>query len=163
MTAKMMDTSPRIEAGEGKPIRYSKPPALARGQSKIQNPKSKIGMTQTVTLELPDFLAQHIEQTASVTHRPVEELLLEWIGYVVPVESLPDDRILALCDLQMESTQQQHLSDLLDRNREGELNAIDRQHLDILMQIYRQGLLQKAKALKEAVSRGLRSSLEGES
>ena len=114
---------------------------------------------QSITLQLPDFLAQQVDRAASATHRPVEEVLLEWIGYAVPVESLPDDRVLALCALQMEPARQERLSELLDRDREGELDGADEQHLDILMQFYRQGLLQKAKALREAVRRGLRPPL----
>jgi hypothetical protein len=47
------------------------------------------------------------------------------------------------------------LSDFLARQREGQLNEIEHSQLDELMQVYRYGLVRKAKALKVAVQRGL--------
>jgi hypothetical protein len=118
-------------------------------------------MTQTVTLQLPDSLADRAREVASLTDRSIEEVLLEWIGDVVAelsIESLPNDRVLALCDLQMDAEQQATLSDLLERNREGQLDRLGREQLDALMQIYRRGLVRKAKALKVVFSRGLKSA-----
>jgi hypothetical protein len=119
-------------------------------------------MPETVTLQLPDQLAQQAKEIAALTDRQLEDVLLEWLGYAVaelPVESLPDEQVLALCDPQMEAEQQEILSDLLDRNREGQLNETEVSQLDTLMQVYRRGLVRKAKALKVAVSRDLRSAL----
>ena len=76
-----------------------------------------------------------------------------------PVESLPDDQVLALCDTQMDAEQQEELGDLLTRNREGLLSSTERTRLDELMQTYRHGLVRKAQALKVAVERGLRPPL----
>lgn len=48
-------------------------------------------------------------------------MLVEWIDRAVaelPVESLPDEQVLTLCDMQMESEQQEVLSDFLARDRE---------------------------------------------
>jgi hypothetical protein len=89
-------------------------------------------------------------------------VLVEWIDRAsqeLPVESLPDDWVLALCDMQMESEQQEALSELLDRNRERQLNNEEANQLDELMQVYRGGLVRKARALKVAVERGLRPAL----
>ena len=119
-------------------------------------------MTETVTLQLPAQLAQQAKEIAALTHQRLEDVLLEWLNYAVaelPVESLPDEQVLALCDLQMEPQQQETLSELLDRNREGQLTEAEVSQLDALMQIYRRGLVRKAKALKAAVSRGLRPAL----
>jgi hypothetical protein len=58
-------------------------------------------MTETVTLELPEALAQQAKQIATLTHRRLEEILVEWIDYAIaelPIESLSDNQILALCD-----------------------------------------------------------------
>jgi hypothetical protein len=119
-------------------------------------------MTETVTIELPEALAQQAKQIAALTHRPLEEILVEWIDYAIselPLESLPDRQILALCDLQMEAEQQEIFSSLLAQNREGELNEAGVNQLDALMQVYRRGLVHKARALKVAVERGLRPPL----
>ena len=55
----------------------------------------------------------------------------------------------------MENQQQEFLSELLAHQREGQLNEIENSQLDELMQVYRRGLVRKAKALKVAVERGL--------
>ncbi|MCG6138944.1 MAG: hypothetical protein MET45_30915 [Nostoc sp. LLA-1] len=65
-----------------------------------------------------------------------------------------------MCDIQIESPQQEVFSDLLSRHREGELNDVEVRQLDELMQVYRSGLVSKAKALKVAVERGLKPPLD---
>lgn len=123
---------------------------------------NKEKMTETVTLELPEALAEQAKQIASLTHRRLEEILVEWIDYAISelsIESLPDNQILALCDLQMEAEQQELFSSLLAQNQEGELNQAGVNQLDTLMQVYRRGLIYKARALKVAVERGLRPPL----
>jgi hypothetical protein len=119
-------------------------------------------MAETITLELPDTLARRAREVASRTNRRLEEVLIDWLYQVEtepPVESLSDDQILALCDMQMETGHNEELSDLLARNREGQLNEAEQQRLDELMQVYRAGLRRKAQALKVAVERKLRSPL----
>ena len=123
---------------------------------------NKEKMTETVTLELPEALAQQAKQIAALTHRRLEEILVEWIDYAISelsIESLPDNQILALCDLQMEAEQQELFSSLLAQNQEGELKEAGVNQLDTLMQVYRRGLIYKARALKVAVERGLRPPL----
>lgn len=119
-------------------------------------------MAEIVTLELPETLAQQARAIAALTHRRLEDVLVEWIDRAVtelPVESLPDEQVLALCEMQMESEQQEVFSDLLARNREGQLIDREVSQLDELMQVYRRGLVRKARALKVAVERGLKPAL----
>lgn len=119
-------------------------------------------MAETVILQLPDSLAQQAKEIATLTHRQLEDVLLEWLGYAVaelPIESLPDEQVLTLCDLMMDTEQQEALSKLLEQNREGQLTEAEVSQLDALMQVYRRGLVRKAKALKVAVGRGLRPVL----
>jgi hypothetical protein len=119
-------------------------------------------MAEIITLELPESLVQQAKEIAMLTHRRVEEVLIEWLNRAstdLPLESLSDGQILALCDLRMQPEQQAQLSDLLSRNQEGTLNDVEVNQLDELMQIYRRGLVRKAKALKVAVERGLRPAL----
>jgi hypothetical protein len=115
-------------------------------------------MSEIITLQLPETLAQKAKEIAAFTHRRLEDVLLEWIDYAsneLPIESLPDGQVLMLCDLQMESQQQEVFSDLLASQQEGQLNDTENRQLDELMQVYRRGLVRKAKALKVAVNRGL--------
>ncbi|MDZ8065850.1 MAG: hypothetical protein RMY64_09440 [Nostoc sp. DedQUE08] len=119
-------------------------------------------MAEIVTLQLPETLAQKAKEIAAFTHQRLEDVLLEWIDRAItelPLESLPDDRILAMCDMQMETEQQEVFSDLQARYREGQLNDAEVRQLDELMQVYRHGLVSKARALKVAVERGLKPAL----
>ncbi|NEU83059.1 hypothetical protein [Nostoc sp. UIC 10630] len=72
------------------------------------------------------------------------------------IESLPDEKVLALSDMQMETQQQEVFSNLQARYREGQLNDAEGSQLDELMQVYRCGLVSKARALKVAVERNLK-------
>lgn len=120
-------------------------------------------MGQTVSLDLPPDLAQRAAAVAQQTHRRVEDVLLEWLGRAasdVPIESLPDDQVLALANREMSQSEQRALSTLLARQREGALDEAARQRLDELMTSYRRGMVEKARALKVAVERGLRPPLD---
>jgi hypothetical protein len=119
-------------------------------------------MSETVTLEVPDELALRVRALATATHRRFEDVVLDWLRRAVeepPVEALPDGEFRALCDATLEPDDQEALSLLLARNREGMLSAPEKASLDALMDTYRRGLVLKARALKVAVSRGLRPPL----
>jgi hypothetical protein len=119
-------------------------------------------VSETVILELPDTIADRVRAIATQTHRPFEDVLIEWLTRAaadVPVDELPDSEVLALRDLQMSAAEQAELSDLLARQREGTISEDDRGRLDTLMRSYRQGLVRKARALKVAVDRGLQPPL----
>ncbi len=120
-------------------------------------------MGQTVSLDLPPDLAQRAAAVAQQTHRRVEDVLLEWLGRAasdVPVESLPDDQVLALANSEMSQSEQRELGTLLTRQREETLDESARQQLDELMTNYRRGMVEKARALKAAVKRGLSPPLD---
>ncbi len=73
-------------------------------------------MSEIVTLELPDELVQSARSVAARMQRQVEDVLTEWLDRAandVPIDTLPDDQVLALGDLQIGETQQAELSDLL--------------------------------------------------
>ena len=115
-------------------------------------------MTEKLTVELPVEVAQRLRDLAAKSQRPVEELLLEYIDRVTdepPVDSLDDNRILAICDMELPDEEQSELSELLGRNREGGLTVLEERRLDQLMRSYRQGLVRKAQAMRVAVLRGL--------
>ena len=119
-------------------------------------------MSETMTLEVPDRLVERARAVAVQTHRPLEDVLVEWLARVaadVPIEELPDAEVLALRDLQMDEAEQAELSALLADQREGTLGDEARARLDALMRSYRQGMVRKARALKIAVDRGLQLPL----
>jgi len=120
-------------------------------------------MAELVTVALSEELARRARALASVTHRRVEDAIVDWIGQAVAapdVKSLDDEGVLALCDATMSESDQEELSALLAGHREGSLRADAASRLDDLLEAYRRGLVLKAKAIREAVSRGLRPRLD---
>jgi hypothetical protein len=119
-------------------------------------------MSETITLQIPEELARRARALAAATHRRFEDAVVDWLRQAVEepaVESLPDGLLLVLCDATLSPVEQDALTALLAGHREGSLSDEDTARLDELMTRYRQGLVLKARALKEAVSRGLRSPL----
>lgn len=127
-------------------------------------------MSTQITITLPDEVYQRIERFARLANRDVASILADTIQHSIPliradvldlkpVSDLSDEQVLALTELQMEPDQDVRLSELLDRQQAGILVENERLELQTLMQIYQEGLLQKAIALSEAVKRGLMEPL----
>lgn len=119
-------------------------------------------MGEVVTLNLPEVIATRARTIAFQTHRRIEDVLIEWLDREAmepPVETLSDAEVVALADMQLPTSEQSELDDLLFDQREGQLTEQSRQRLDELMDIYRRGMVRKAEALREAVQRGLRPRL----
>ena len=72
-----------------------------------------------------------------------------------PVSELSGKEVLALTKLQLTATEDRRLRRLLHRQQAGKLTREARPELISLMQVYQEGLLRKAQALREAVRRGL--------
>ncbi|MFN5964395.1 MAG: hypothetical protein ACK46E_04510, partial [Pseudanabaena sp.] len=66
---------------------------------------------------------------------------------------LSDQQVIALTELQMEPSQDQRLSQLLQTQQERILTTSEQSELEMLMEIYQAGLLRKAQALNESVKR----------
>ncbi|MCP4419897.1 MAG: hypothetical protein GY805_25065 [Chloroflexi bacterium] len=116
-------------------------------------------MAEQVTLNIPQPVAQNARAIAARTQRRMEDVLIEWIDKIaseLPVDSLSDEEVLTLCDLEMTTDEQTQLSALLTLNREGTLNQKQRRQLDKLMTLYRKGMIRKAQAWQVAVTRGLK-------
>jgi len=75
------------------------------------------------------------------------------------ISTLSDNQIVALTELQMESSQDQRLSQLLQIQQERAITTTEQSELSMLMEIYQAGLMRKAQALNESVKRGLRQPL----
>lgn len=123
-------------------------------------------MSTQITITLPDDVYQRAEQFARLANREVASILADIIKLdlppvstevkaLKPVSELSDEDVLALTELKMEPDQDARISELLDCQQAGTLTESDRPELRRLMQIYQEGLLRKATALREAVERGL--------
>ena len=120
-------------------------------------------MSERVILELPDELARRARTVAVQTDRSLEQVLVAWIDRAVPeppLETLSDAQVLALCDSWMDPAQQEELSELLARHREGPLQGPEQDRLEELLRLYRRGLVRKGQAWKLAVDRGLKPRLD---
>ncbi|PDW02274.1 hypothetical protein [Candidatus Viridilinea mediisalina] len=120
-------------------------------------------MSETIILNLPDPLVARARAVATQTERHLEDVLLEWLDRAatdVPIELLPDAQILALRDDELSRDQQEQLSRLLERQREGLLTAPERVQLQELLGLYRRGMVRKAQALSIAVARGLQTPVD---
>lgn len=116
-------------------------------------------MVRPVTININEEIERSARAVAARTGRRLEDVLAEWLNRYLadmPLDTLPDSRVLELSSAQMPDDQQRELSELLARSREGELDERARARLDELMQAYRQALKRKAEALQVAVKRGLR-------
>ncbi|RRR68687.1 MAG: hypothetical protein EI684_17260 [Candidatus Viridilinea halotolerans] len=119
-------------------------------------------MSETITLHLPDRLAASARAVATQTERHLEDVLLEWLDRAateVPLELLPDAHVLAIRDYEMAHDQQEQLSQLLVRQREGMLTTQERGELEEILDVYRRGMVRKAQAISIAVARGLQPPL----
>lgn len=117
-----------------------------------------------IVVDIPDELEKAAHNMALRTHRNTEDVLREWlVQHVseVPVNWLDDSRLLELIAEKLSDNDERELSDLLASNRERIMSLRERKRLDELMQIYGQGMVRKAEAMKEAVKRGLIPPLTG--
>jgi hypothetical protein len=119
---------------------------------------------------LPDEVYASARRLADLMHREVADVLTDALRLAIPalrpvpdagrpVDSMSDGEVLTLTELQLPAEQDMRLSLLLDRQQAGSLTETERSELAALMQAYQEGLLQKARALEEAVRRGLREPL----
>ena len=122
-------------------------------------------MNQQITLTVSDNVLFYAKAVATRNKRRTEEVLSDWLEKVsseVEIEKFSDAKILALANLQLPESQQETLHELLEKNGEGELTALERKYLDELMEVYNDALLTKAKALRVAVERGLIEPISSE-
>lgn len=76
------------------------------------------------------------------------------------VSQLNDEEVVRLTELEMEAQMSDQMAQLIERQKNGELLFDEHYQLQALLQIYQLGTLLKARALSEAVKRGLRPPLE---
>lgn len=127
-------------------------------------------MVMQVTVNIREETYRYAEWLSRTTGRSVSDILATLLDNTLPaperstqilkpVEELTDSEVLALSEFQMSPREDRRLSDLLRAQQERNLTQAEHEDLDRLMQVYQQGLLRKAQALREAVHRGLRAPL----
>jgi hypothetical protein len=104
-------------------------------------------MTVPVTLNLPDEIYQRAERFARLANRDLASILTDTvvsslpplsdqIDSLPPIEDLSDRAILDLANSRLSEAQDRRLSELLGKQREGEMVGDEPQELEALMQIY---------------------------
>jgi negative regulator of replication initiation len=127
-------------------------------------------MAMQVTLNIREETYRYAEWLARTTGRSVSDILATLLDNTLPaperstnilklVEELTDSQVVALTEFQMSPREDRRLSELLRAQQERTLSETEHADLDRLMQVYQQGLLRKAQALREAVHRGLHAPL----
>ena len=128
-------------------------------------------MSAQITVTLPEDVLQRAELLARRTGRPVGDILAETIELSLRPLGAPsngerliadwsDDDVLAAADVGLPVAEDRRLSELLDHQQAGLLADAEPAELKALMEMYQEGLLRKAQALREAVRRGLREPLQ---
>jgi hypothetical protein len=115
-------------------------------------------MSEVLTVVLPEDLARQAKALALATNRRLEDAVLDWVRQAItepPIETLDDEALMEFCNLALDEARQEELSGLLEQAKAGKLGSRENARLDELMAEYRRGLKLKARALKEATSRGL--------
>lgn len=128
-------------------------------------------MSAEITLTLPEEVMQRASILAHRAGRPVADLLAETIELSLlplgapseearPMTTWSDEEVLAATATEMTPADDQRLSELLQRRQAGNLAETEQTELAALMALYQEGMLRKARALREAVRRGLREPLQ---
>ena len=119
---------------------------------------------QTVTLELEDSQLERLRAYAAAGGASVEQLLGDFAAAISfadfkprlpPVHTLPDADVLRLALEQMSPDANDRLTRLLQSQQAVNLSAAEEQELARLLERSEVGELRKARALREALSRGL--------
>ncbi len=128
-------------------------------------------MSTQITLTLPDETYRQIERRASNTRRSVAEVMLDTLESAAPLDQadelqriIPgwsDEQVMLVAESMMDEDQNSRYIELFEKQQSGlELSDSESREMWGLMEVYKEGLLNKAFALAEAVRRGLRGPLE---
>ncbi len=126
-------------------------------------------MSAQITLNLPEEIMERANQWAKFTGQAVDDLLAEAIelslaplegDVAASLENWSDEKVLAATNTQMSPAEDRRISELLGCQQGGVLTEQERMELRSLMTVYQGGLLRKARALREAIRRGLREPIQ---
>jgi len=117
-----------------------------------------------ITINLPESVWANLSVIAGKSRRRIDELIVERIEHAFAVDTerlgtqislCSDKEVLEIAKLQMPTSEDQRLSDLLQKQNEAELSANEQEELWSLMEQNRLTTLKKAFALREISRRGL--------
>lgn len=117
-----------------------------------------------ISVKLPDGLYENVSHLARNKKKSVAEFIKNAVKKAVaedienlerPLAECSDDEVLALANMKMSTAENERMSDLLDRQREGLITPLERNELDVLFRVYQAGNLRKSQGIAEAVRRGL--------
>ena len=117
-----------------------------------------------VTLNLPENIYQNFANAAKKKSCQVSELIAEkiqsdyWIANFeeeVDVAQLSDAEVLEIANLKFSKSQDKRFSQLLEKQRESRILAIEKLELKGLMALNDVANLRKAEGCLEAIKRGL--------
>lgn len=127
-------------------------------------------MTTQVTLSIPDEVLEKATSLANFMGQPVDDLLteairssllpLDLITDLKPISNWSDEEVLAATKEDLTPAENSRLSELLQKQQASEINDAEKRELQTLMALYQTKLLRKARALNEAVQRGLKEPLQ---
>jgi hypothetical protein len=126
-------------------------------------------MSTQLTLDLPENLVARARTIALRAGQSVNDLLAESIelslkpwGSVVEgdIHRCGDEEVLNACGLELSVEDDRRLTELLQRQQAQTLAVSEQAELASLIQVYQEGLVRKAEALREAVRRGLRQPVQ---
>lgn len=121
-------------------------------------------MSTQLTLDLPENLVARAQTIALRAGQSVNDLLAESIELSLKpwgtalesdIRQCGDEEVLKACDLELAAEDDRLLTELLRRQQAEALSVHEQAELASLMQVYQEGLVRKAEALREAVRRGL--------
>ena len=126
-------------------------------------------MSTQLTLDLPENLVARARTIAKRAGQSVNQLLAESIELSLKpwgtalegdIHQNADEEVLNACDSELAAEDDRLLTELLRRQQAETLSVHERAELASLMQVYQEGLVRKAEALREAVRRGLRQPVQ---
>lgn len=124
---------------------------------------------QSVTLHLPEPVYQRAKHAAEVLQQPVEDLIIDTLTSTLPVlddvptemvseiaamTHLSDEALQGLATSTLRPERQTLLSELLDKQGQGELDEAEQRELAALMAEYGRLMLRRAKAVALLLARG---------
>jgi hypothetical protein len=126
-------------------------------------------MSDQITIALPPGVLRRAEFLALRAGQPLADYLGQTLQHALEPfgdlseanpEAWSDKEALDYADSQMPEAEDRRLSELLQRQKTGNLQADEQGELTALMALYQRGLLRKSQGLREAVRRGLRPPVQ---
>ncbi len=128
-------------------------------------------MATQITVNIPDSVYKRAQSLADMIGQDIETILAMMLELSLPryspdvdltvsVESLADNELLAVTELELIPEQSQRHSFLLDKQQNASLSIPEKNELNALNRMYELGIVYQSQALAEAYKRGLIRELE---